>query len=469
MEDITLNQLLSDWADEGHRYVYGAVKPTIERIKIPDILNRGNQLIEAFLLPIKSSNDEEFVITTRLLDVPGIGKEYSEKVNNYQKTPEKFLWVRGYHGYNIDNNFTEYVKKVNNLNQNTTGSNTIVANPNRRTTTDSREGSFESVAVDLLLFKYFPKNGFLKPHILLIKRNNPSNLEVRKRSGGKWALPGGMVEAENPDKGMYLQALREAEEEAGIKPSEVTLKGNLGFHSAKEREKIDPKFAGTLPYVGVYSGTYKFEITEEEYGTPIDSNEEILDAHWFDLDDLNQISFTFSDHKNFIQEAASRFSLKPLSKKGSYPVGAEQATSQPQIGTTSELTQEDLTPRGPTTSRYGEQLKREGFRYPAHEQPGRKYTDVHGNPAIADPNRPYMLVTYRPRKSEQYFASLGDAQAQRPESGDWQILNSLTGEILDEPEKDIRAREQTEVERQERGVASSLKRIAETLKPNSKG
>jgi len=90
-------------------------------------------------------------------------------------------------------------------------------------------------------------------------------------------------------------------------------------------------------------------------------------------------------------------------------------------------------PTLPRTSEYGRELEREGFENPSHEQPGLEYTNVHDQPATVDPDRPYMLVTYRPEKSEQHFKTVEQAIDQAPAGGDWQVLNAITGEIHREP------------------------------------
>lgn len=71
----------------------------------------------------------------------------------------------------------------------------------------------------------------------------------------------------------------------------------------------------------------------------------------------------------------------------------------------------------------------QGFEHPSHARPGLHYTDIHGKPALADPDRPYGLFIYTPGKSEQHFKTRHEALQAAPEEGDWQVVNTITGDI----------------------------------------
>lgn len=85
-------------------------------------------------------------------------------------------------------------------------------------------------------------------------------------------------------------------------------------------------------------------------------------------------------------------------------------------------------------SAYGKWLTDQGFPYPTHDKSGTKYTDVNGKKATWDEDTPYGVITYRPKKSETPFATEKEALANVPKTGDWQVLNMITGEIIKEPE-----------------------------------
>ena len=93
----------------------------------------------------------------------------------------------------------------------------------------------------------------------------------------------------------------------------------------------------------------------------------------------------------------------------------------------------------PTTSEYGEWLESEGFKHPSHKRPGIYYTNVFGFPAEVDMDKKFMLVRYRPVKSETHYETGADAiQASIGLNGDWQVLNAVTGQILREPPQKLK-------------------------------
>lgn len=87
-----------------------------------------------------------------------------------------------------------------------------------------------------------------------------------------------------------------------------------------------------------------------------------------------------------------------------------------------------------TTSKYGEELEKRGFKYPRHEKPGLLYTNVHGEKQIVDPQKMFMAVRYTPKKEEIYFEDMDRAMKYAENlKGDWQVLQRITGEIILEP------------------------------------
>ena len=89
----------------------------------------------------------------------------------------------------------------------------------------------------------------------------------------------------------------------------------------------------------------------------------------------------------------------------------------------------------PTSSPYSMYLKKKGFVYPLHKKIGTVYTNVHGKEAQVSPTHRIALVTYTPLKSEKYFQTTEQAMLGLPKTGDWQVLNLISGEILVEPNK----------------------------------
>lgn len=89
----------------------------------------------------------------------------------------------------------------------------------------------------------------------------------------------------------------------------------------------------------------------------------------------------------------------------------------------------------PRETPYSKVLKEKGYIHPSHNREGIEYTNVHGNEAKVNPNFPIAIVTYCPRKTERYFQTMEQAMNELPHSGDWQVLNLITMEILIEPPK----------------------------------
>ncbi len=78
-------------------------------------------------------------------------------------------------------------------------------------------------------------------HLVFIRR--PQSL--RDRHSGQVAFAGGKRESNDPN--IIHTALREAEEEIGLKPQDVTLLGQLGTHHSISHYRITP-IVGSIPW-----------------------------------------------------------------------------------------------------------------------------------------------------------------------------------------------------------------------------
>jgi 8-oxo-dGTP pyrophosphatase MutT (NUDIX family) len=88
-------------------------------------------------------------------------------------------------------------------------------------------------------------------HLLFIRRT----WHEQDRHGGQVAFPGGRVEAADPN--VVAAALREAEEEVGLQPSDVRILGQLyDFHSVTNYM--------VTPIVGVFDWPYPFRFDPNE-------------------------------------------------------------------------------------------------------------------------------------------------------------------------------------------------------------
>ena len=150
--------------------------------------------------------------------------------------------------------------------------------------------------------------------ILLIKRGENSKAEA-----GKWALPGGFHDSNEPI-GKPWKPGRETAEQAAIR--ELTEETGLYIANVKD-------LALRLKKVGVYEGgnrdprdnkeswskstTFTIELTPED-GVKLDSvsgKDDAQDAKWFDEDKLPELAF---DHKKIINKAL-KIKTKPDSEK----------------------------------------------------------------------------------------------------------------------------------------------------------
>lgn len=118
--------------------------------------------------------------------------------------------------------------------------------------------------------------------VLLIQRAHPP-------FQGQWALPGGFVDM---DEGLEAAALRELEEETGVKDVFIEQLYTFG----------DP---GRDPRGRVVSVAYFALVNLEEH--PVEASSDARRVRWFEIDNLPQLAF---DHKKILQVAISRLRAK---------------------------------------------------------------------------------------------------------------------------------------------------------------
>lgn len=87
----------------------------------------------------------------------------------------------------------------------------------------------------------------------------------------------------------------------------------------------------------------------------------------------------------------------------------------------------------PTQTDYGEFLREQGFEHPSGAGDGRKYTGVDGATRLASGNKPYLLVNYSDSPTERRYGSVADALRAGRDLDQFQLLNSMTGEVIAEP------------------------------------
>lgn len=95
---------------------------------------------------------------------------------------------------------------------------------------------------------------------LFVKNNEPSLLFTRRSDdlehhSGEIAFPGGVREPQDVD--LWQTALRETEEEMGIRPADVTLVGALDDFISVHGYRV-------TPYVGFFSWPYTYRVAAEE-------------------------------------------------------------------------------------------------------------------------------------------------------------------------------------------------------------
>ncbi len=118
--------------------------------------------------------------------------------------------------------------------------------------------------------------------VLLIQRAHPP-------FQGQWALPGGFVDM---DEGLEAAALRELEEETGVKDVFIEQLYTFG----------EP---GRDPRGRVVSVAYFALVNLEEH--PVEASSDARRVRWFEIDAPPQLAF---DHKKILQVAISRLRAK---------------------------------------------------------------------------------------------------------------------------------------------------------------
>lgn len=118
--------------------------------------------------------------------------------------------------------------------------------------------------------------------VLLIQRAHPP-------FKGQWALPGGFVDM---DEGLEAAALRELEEETGVKNVFIEQLYTFG----------EP---GRDPRGRVVSVAYYALVNLEEH--PVEASSDARRVKWYETDNLPQLAF---DHEQILQVAVSRLRAK---------------------------------------------------------------------------------------------------------------------------------------------------------------
>lgn len=95
-----------------------------------------------------------------------------------------------------------------------------------------------------------------EPHLLFTRRTE----EVRHHQG-EISFPGGAWEPEDVD--IQATALREAEEEVGLRPGDVTLLGRLDDFESIHGYHV-------VPFVGSFAAPYCFEVDQREIAEMIE-------------------------------------------------------------------------------------------------------------------------------------------------------------------------------------------------------
>ncbi len=127
--------------------------------------------------------------------------------------------------------------------------------------------------------------------VLLITKDKPAQILLIQRANdpfqGLWALPGGFVDM---DEDLPVAALRELEEETGIKDIEVTQFKTYGAVNRDPRHR-------TISVVYYSISDYKLKAQGKD---------DASDACWFSVNELPLLAF---DHQDIIKEAIETLQL----------------------------------------------------------------------------------------------------------------------------------------------------------------
>jgi 8-oxo-dGTP diphosphatase len=133
------------------------------------------------------------------------------------------------------------------------------------------------------------------PATAVIVKNGDGSLLLVKRASepcpGRWCLPGGFIEADEPAE---FAAARELEEETGLLGEPVELI-NVEYHLSQVH--------GPLLIVG-----YRFSV----YGGSLQPGDDAVDARYFSPGQLPAVAF--SAHRRLIQQACPEMLRTPLDR-----------------------------------------------------------------------------------------------------------------------------------------------------------
>ncbi len=132
-------------------------------------------------------------------------------------------------------------------------------------------------------YKY-PRPGVTADCVVITKEQRPRVLLIQRGAEpykGCWAFPGGFM---NMDETTEQCAIRELEEETGLKVSEVK---QIGAYSKVNRD----------PRGRTVTVAYK---TFVEVPPPVNGQDDAAKAEWFFLDDLPPLAF---DHEDIMRDA----------------------------------------------------------------------------------------------------------------------------------------------------------------------
>ena len=133
-----------------------------------------------------------------------------------------------------------------------------------------------------------------KTSLCIIVKENKILLAMKKRGFGigKWNGPGGKFNTKEGDKNIWDTAIRETEEEIGIKPKDIKEVGVLNF---------------TFPHNSEWDQNVHIFLVKDWDGEPIES-EEML-PKWFNIDEI-PFNKMWEDDKYWLPEVLNGKKIK---------------------------------------------------------------------------------------------------------------------------------------------------------------